>query len=167
VWLRGSGLYTGVDAGAAKGLVPDMPNWAAGAIVTWSALDIPELNARLRTANAEYEASLARKDEVLLALVSQQKTSSALSVGAKRIAKNTPAALTSARASEAQARARYQAGLNTAIDVADAQRVLAQAELDDALARLEVRRTALLMARASGDLSPLLTPDHGSLTGGR
>jgi hypothetical protein len=32
--------------------------------------------------------------------------------------------------------------------------VLAQAEIDDAVARLEVRRAQLLLARASGDLGP-------------
>jgi hypothetical protein len=42
------------------------------------------------------------------------------------------------------------------VDVADAQRVLAQAEIDDAVARLEVRRALLLFSRASGDLGPFL-----------
>jgi len=44
IWLRGSGIY---DSPAA-GLVPDIPNWAAGAMLTWSALDIPAIRARAR-----------------------------------------------------------------------------------------------------------------------
>jgi outer membrane protein TolC len=72
------------------------------------------------------------------------------------VAQQTPPALASAKAAEQQALARYQSGLAPVFDVADADRVLAQAEIDDAVARLEVRRALLLLARASGDLGPFL-----------
>jgi outer membrane protein len=49
------------------------------------------------------------------------------------------------------------------VEVAEAQRLLAQAEIQDAVARLNVRRAELLLARAVGDLGPFLA----SVRGGR
>jgi outer membrane protein TolC len=77
--------------------------------------------------------------------------------GAREIARTTPVAIEAARAAVEQARARYQSGLGTALEVADAQRRLAQAEIDDSLARLNIWRARLAMSAAEGDLGPLLT----------
>jgi outer membrane protein TolC len=153
LWIRGSGLY----GSPADGIVPDIANWAAGAIVTWSILDIPAIRARARVAKAEYAAAISRRDEAVLAVSGQLARAKAVIDGAMRVAQQTPAALASARAAERQALARYQSGLAPVFDVADAERVLAQAEIDDAVARLEVRRALLLFSRASGDLGPFLS----------
>jgi outer membrane protein TolC len=157
-WLRGSGLY----GSPADGLAPDIPNWAAGAVVTWSVLDIPTIRSRASAAAADQASASAQRDETYLAVVSELRSASALLQGATRIAGNTPHALASARAAEQQAVARYQAALAPAVDVADAERLLAQAELDDALARIEVRRAELLLARAAGDLGPFLASARGA-----
>jgi outer membrane protein TolC len=150
--LRGSGFL----GSPASGLVPDIPNWATGVVATWSILDIPTLRARARVAEANHAASNARHDEAILAVSGQLATSAAVLEGAVRVARQTPAALSSARAAEQQATARYKTGLVSVVDVADAERVLAQAEIDDAVARLEVRRALLAFARATGDLGPFL-----------
>ena len=55
-----------------------------------------------------------------------------------------------------QAEARYKAGLGAIVEVAEAQRLLTQAEIDDSLARLAVWRAALALAAAEGDLQPYL-----------
>jgi outer membrane protein TolC len=64
--------------------------------------------------------------------------------------------LEAARAAERQATARYRAGLASVIDVAEAQRLLTQAEIDDAVARLGVWDAMLILARSIGDLDPFL-----------
>jgi outer membrane protein TolC len=158
LWARGSGF---LDS-PASGLVPDIPNWAAGAVVSWSVLDIPAIQARARTVEADYAASLARRDEVVLTVSGQLARATAVVQGAMRVAQQTPAELASAKAAEQQALARYQSGLAPVVDVADAERVLAQAEIDDAVARLEVRRALLLLARASGDLGPFLAKSRSA-----
>ena len=56
--------------------------------------------------------------------------------------------LAAAQQSEAQARARYQAGLASIVEVADAQSLLAQAEYQDQLARVDVWRALLAQAVA-------------------
>ena len=61
-----------------------------------------------------------------------------------------------ARAATDQATARYQSGLGNIDEVAEAQRLLTQAEIDDALARLGVWRALLGVATAAGDIQPFL-----------
>jgi outer membrane protein TolC len=61
-----------------------------------------------------------------------------------------------ARAADRQATARYQAGLGNIAEVADAQRLLTQSEIDDALARVAVWRGLLSVAAAAGDIQPFV-----------
>ena len=77
--------------------------------------------------------------------------------GARRIAANAPVQISAAKATVSQATARYQAGLANIQEVAEAQRLLTQAEIDDALARLGVWRGLLGVARAAGNLQPFLS----------
>ena len=76
--------------------------------------------------------------------------------GARRVAQNTPIQLEAARATEQQATARYRAGLGNIVEVAEAQRLLTQAEIDDSLARLGIWRALLGLAAVEGDLTPFL-----------
>ena len=62
-----------------------------------------------------------------------------------------------ARQSEAQAGARYRAGLASIVEVADAQSLLAQAEVQDQLARIDVWRALLAQSAAQGTLTPFLS----------
>jgi outer membrane protein TolC len=75
---------------------------------------------------------------------------------ARELAQLTPVQLEAARAAESQAQARYRAGLATLTEVADTQRSLAQAEIDDGLAKLNVWRALLAQSTAEGDLEPFL-----------
>ena len=72
---------------------------------------------------------------------------------ARAIAQNTPIQLTAAQQSEAQARARYDAGLAGIIEVAEAQNLLAGAEYQDAAARVDVWRALMARAVAQGNLA--------------
>ncbi len=157
LWARGSGLFDS----PASGFVPDVANWGVGATVTWSILDIPAIRARAHTASAAHAAAVARREETVLAVAGQLASASAMLKGALRVAKQTAPTLASARTAEEQAAARFKTGLAPVVDLADAQRALAQAELDDVLARLEVRRAVLLLARVSGDLGPFLARPNG------
>ena len=77
-------------------------------------------------------------------------------IAAHGIAQNTPIQLEAARATEQQATVRYRAGLGNITEVAEAQRLLTQAEIDDGLARLGVWRARLGVSAAEGDLAPFL-----------
>ena len=73
-----------------------------------------------------------------------------------QVAANTPVQLAAARDALTTARARYEAGLGTAVEVADAEHLRVQAEIEDAVARINVWRAFLEAARARGDLEPFL-----------
>jgi outer membrane protein TolC len=90
------------------------------------------------------------------ALKGQYARAQALIDGALRIAQETPNQLRAAQQAEVLTRERYKYGLATVTEVADAQRLLAQAEIDDAVAHLNVWRALLVAARLQGDLKPFL-----------
>jgi outer membrane protein TolC len=165
LWARGSGLTSGILAPSpADGLVPDTPNWAAGLVLSWPALELLIAGQRARVAEASVEIEAARKEEVWQSLATELERARAELDGAKKTAMNTPIALDAARAAEKQASARYQAGLASVVEVAEAQRLLAQAEIDDALARVSIHRARLHLAYVVGDLGPFLTElkEHSS-----
>ena len=92
----------------------------------------------------------------MLTITGEQQTAAAYLQAARAIAANTPIQLAAARQSETQARARYDAGLATIVEVAEAQGLLAQAEVQDQLARIDIWRALLAEAVARGDVNPFL-----------
>lgn len=159
VFARGSGANpSGALDGGVDGLGLDRANWAAGVQVLFPNLfDFSTLRARKAAAAASSRASAALYDEAVLTVTSQQQTAVALLQAARAVAANTPIQLAAAQQSEMQARARYDAGLANIVEVADAQSLLAQAEVQDELARVDVWRALLAEAVAQGDLNPFLT----------
>jgi outer membrane protein TolC len=151
---------TGADAPGApsfgNGLWLQVPNWAVGASVTFPAFDVFSVNARKRVELQNELAERARYDRTIQALTTQEVKARALMKAASDIARNTPVERQAATAGESQARARYQNGLASVTEVAEAQRLLAQAEADDAVARLGVWRSLLSTAQAHGDLAPFI-----------
>ena len=153
---RGTGALLNGDRDNSKGLLPDTPNWASGISISFPVFDIIGIRARRRAEASNELAERARLDQTMQALKAQDARARALIEGARRIAENTPVQLTAAREAETRARARYEAQLANATEVAEAQRLLAQAEIDDAAARLSVWRALLAAARVRGDLKPFL-----------
>jgi outer membrane protein len=158
VFARGTGANAdGTFDGGSSGLGFERGNWAAGLQVTIPNLfDVANLRARRAAASAVTRAEQARYDETRLTVTSQQQTAKATIEAARAIAENMPVQVAAARQSEAQARARYEAGLASIVEVADAQGLLASAEYQDAAARVELWRALLAQAVAEGDLTPLL-----------
>ncbi len=76
--------------------------------------------------------------------------------GARRVAQITPAEVAAAQTAFDEARARYQSGLAPVDDLAQAQRVLVSARIDDALGRLNVWRALLELDAARGNVQPFL-----------
>jgi len=159
VFARGSGANTnGTLDGSVAGLGLERANWAAGVQVVFpNAFDFTSLRARKAAAAAVTRSETAFFDEALLTVTSQQQTAAAMVRAARAIAANTPVQLAAAQQSESQARARYQAGLASIVEVADTQSLLAQAEVQEQLARIDVWRALLAQAAAQGTLTPFLS----------
>jgi outer membrane protein TolC len=106
--------------------------------------------------SANIRAGQAQSMVIATNLQFQFNSALATLTGARRVAANTPIEVSSARTALQQATARYQSGLAPIDDVAQAQRLLVQAQIDDALARLNVWRAMLQMATARGDIQPFV-----------
>jgi outer membrane protein TolC len=157
VFGRGSSIHAdGHIEGGVAGLGPDRGNWAIGLTVTFPLMDGPSLRARREMEAANRRREEARLDEDRRRLSAQEEQARAAWESARQVAANTPVQLAAAQTAETQARARFQAGLGTLVEVADAQRLLVQADAEDRLARLSVWRGLFLMAAAKGDLQPFL-----------
>ena len=154
---RASGANLNGTIDNSKGLVPDVPNWAAGLTVTFPFLDHGGDRARARANAAELTAAESRVTGVKQQLRTETLRARVMGDAATRMATNIPVQLTAARQAELQARARYDAGLTGITEVADAQRLLAQAETEEAIATLALWRARLAQASAAGDLSGFLT----------
>jgi hypothetical protein len=100
-------------------------------------------------------------------LTAQSERAKAAFDSAVLISQNTPVELEAARLGETQANARYKAALAPIVEVADAQRLLLQAEIDDNLARLSVWRAMLGEALAQGDLQAFLELARKRAAGGQ
>jgi outer membrane protein TolC len=167
VYGRGSGWdSTGKFEGGTAGLGLDRSNWAVGLTVTFPVFDIFAIRSRKQVESANERAEAARYDQTLQDLTGQLRQAQASLEGARHVAENTPVELDAARTTETQERSRYQAGLATLVDVADAQSLLVQAETDDALARLAVWQNLASVTAAQGDLQPLLQFLHDKTQGG-
>jgi outer membrane protein len=158
VFARGSGANpNGLLDGGLSGLALDRANWATGVQVVFpNAFDFTSLHARRTAAAASARAESALYDEAVLAVTSQQRVAAAMVESARAVASTTPVQLAAARQSEAQAAARYQAGLATIVEVADAQSLLVQAEVQDQLARVDVWRALLAQSAAEGTMVPFV-----------
>ena len=158
-FARGSGANTTepFDTGFG-GLGLERANWAAGVQIVFPNLfDFAPLRGRKAAASASTRAETALNDEAILTVTAQRQTAAALLDSSRAIAANTPVQLEAARQSERQARARYDTGLASIVEVADAQNLLMQAEVQDELARVDIWRALLASAVAHGDLSTFLT----------
>jgi outer membrane protein len=155
VYARGTGAETnGNILGGVNGLAPTIQNFGLGFSVNFPVFDFASLHAREAAQSATIRAQAARARQIAVDLKAQWDTAVARLDGARRIAANTPVQVSAARAAAQQATARYQAGLGNIDAVAEAQRLVTQAEIDDALARLGVWRGLLAVAAAAGDIRP-------------
>ena len=164
VYLQSSGFARGSGAnpdgsfdGGVDGLGLERANWAAGVQVTFpNVFDFSTRRSRQAAAGAATRAETARYDETTLTVTAQRRTAAAIVEASRAIAANTPLQLAAAQQSEAQARARYEAGLASIVDVADAQSLLAGAEYQHARARVDVWQALLNQAIAQGNVAAFI-----------
>jgi outer membrane protein TolC len=158
VFARGSGANAdGTFGGGADGLGLDRANWAAGVqIIFPNVFDFSSLHARQAAAAATARAEVARQDEARLTIAGERQAATAMLQAARAVAANTPVQIAAAQQSAAQATARYQAGLASIVEVAEAQSLLAQSDVQDQVARVDVWRALLVQAVASGSIDSFL-----------
>jgi outer membrane protein TolC len=156
-YARGTGAELNGDRlGNVNGLAPTVFNTAVGFSVTFPIMDLAAIHAREAHQAAAIRTESARAELIATELRAQWTRATANYEGTRRVAANTPIQIKAARDATQQATARYQSGLANIDEVAEAQRLLTQSEIDDALARLNVWRALLNISAATGNLSPFL-----------
>lgn len=162
LYSRGSGARTdGTFWGGLSGLAMDRSNWGVGVNITLPIFDFASLREEKRIEAFKEQAETARYDVIMQQLAAQVERARAAVDGTRRVAETTPIQLEAARMLETQARARYQSGLATVLEVAEAQRLLTNAEVEDTLARLQIWRAWLDLTGAQGDIRPFLQKSTG------
>ena len=138
------------------GLLPDTPNWAVGLALSFELMDFASVRAKRRMEQHHEQAEAATYDQIIQALTGKQSKARATFEATQRVADNTPVQVKAARDAETQALVRYKSGLATVVEAAEAQQLLAQATVDDTLARLGMWRSLLGLSGAQGNLDPFL-----------
>jgi outer membrane protein len=154
---RGSGALTnGQTLNGAGGLAPNYFNFGVGFTVNFPLLSLPSVRAQEAQAAAIERSSAATYRQLFAHVQAQSNAAQATLEQARRIAAEVPKEVEDARTGYAQANAQYRAGLTTIVALAEAERLLAQAEIDDSLAKLAVWRAWLQLQSAQGDISSFL-----------
>jgi outer membrane protein TolC len=157
LYARGTGANPDfTTGGAAAGLGPNIHNWGFGFSMSLPVTEYLSLRVKREAESARERTESALLAQIHQDLASRRERAMAMLEGARQIAKNTPIQLEAARANVEQATARYKAGLANVVDVAEAQRLLTQSEIDDSLAKLGIWRALLAISAAQGDLRPFL-----------
>jgi outer membrane protein len=164
IFFQGAALGRGSEVpnngsivGNWNGLAPARANWVAGITIAFpNVFDFKALSAEKQMQKANEHTQLAFYDKTIQDLTGQVQAAVAQLRGAQLVAQQTPIELAAARTTETQSRARYEASLATIVEVADAEGLLAQAQMDDAVARLNLWRSLFGVAYAQGDLQPFL-----------
>jgi outer membrane protein TolC len=128
------------------GPLPLVPNWDVGLLLRWPLHD-PVVAARQEAAASH--AEVARADVLVL---SQKETAAVqevyVSIEVSQTALVSLAlAVDAAMANYAQAEARFKAGLGTSLELADAEALRTDAEIELAVGQFEVRRARAALSR--------------------
>jgi len=130
-----------------NGWVPDVPNWDVGLLFEWPLFDgtiearkdaaLADEDVRRSTIDVERERTVAR---VRRSYVTTQVARSTLTALA--------GAVVAAHANYDQADARFRAGIGNAVELADAEAVRTDAEIQLALGQFELARARAAFGRA-------------------
>jgi outer membrane protein len=134
------------DGATNDGWLPNVPNWDVGAVFSWPLFD-PVVRARGEASQAAEQVRREELNQARFEEVAAIREAYVAAVVAREALPALQQSLDAARANWAQADARFRAGLGTAVELADAEAVLADAEINLALGIFDVARTRAIFGR--------------------
>jgi len=167
VFGRGSEVpNNGTIIGNWNGLAPARGNWVTGITIMFpDVFGFKALSAEKQISKANEQSQKAHYDQAIQDLSGEIQAARDQLKAAQLVAQETPIELAAARQSETQSRARYESSLATLVEVADAENLLAQAEMNDSIARLNVWHGLFAVASAQGNLQDFLQVLRGAPPG--
>ncbi len=156
VWGKGSGDPSNPLPRIGGGTIPQVFNYMVGLTYSFAFLEYFPLKAQRQMARSNELA--ARADFNLAMQILERKDARARVRLSKslQIAEQTPELVEAARVREIQVLKRYSTGLTNMVALAAAEKALAEAQVQDAVAQVNVWRAILALAYAQGDLRPFL-----------
>jgi outer membrane protein len=134
------------EAATGGGWLPNVPNWDVGVVLSWPLFD--------GTIQARKDASRAREDvrrEEVAGVRQEQVAAIRQAYAAVDLARavlpSLQHAVEAAHANYAQADARFRAGLGTSVELADAEALRTEAEIQVALGQFEIARARAAFGR--------------------
>lgn len=129
-----------------NGWIPNVPNWDVGVVLTWPLFD----GVVMARKNASRAQEQVRREEI--GLVRQEEAAAIreayVAVQVARAAlPGLQRAVEAARANYEQADARFKAGLGTSVELADAEALRTDAEIQLALGEFELARSRAVLGR--------------------
>jgi len=167
VFGRGSEIpNNGTIIGNWNGLAPARGNWVTGITIMFpDVFGFKALSAEKQISKANEQSQKAHYDQTIQDVSGQIQEARDQLKAAELVVQETPIELAAARQSETQSQARYQSGLATLVELAEAENLLAQAEMEDSIARLNVWHGFFGVASAQGNLQDFLRLLHGTPPG--
>lgn len=156
--FRGSSLSVkgGEQTRNAQGFATAVPNWNVGLVCDFNFMDILRIQAEKKVVNQNIIADRHGYNLILQNLRTQDVQSRARVKAAVQLATNMPVQVQAALTAARQAQARYEAGLTTVAQVAEANQVLADSRVKEAVAKIGVWQALLTVAAVHGELKPFL-----------
>lgn len=156
VWGRGSSSNVNPIPEVAGGILPQVFNYMVGATFSFPVMEYFPLRAQKQMARSNELAARADYDLAIQVLEKKDARSRILLAQAKKVADETPVLVETARVREIKVLKRYSTGLTNMVSLAEAEKGLAEAEVTDALAQIDVWRSVLALGYVHGDLRPFL-----------
>lgn len=158
LWGKGSGEPKNINPipSVAGGLLPQVFNYMVGVSLSFPVMEYFPLKAEKSMARNNGLAAQANLDLAMQILEKKDARARILLSEARRVAEQTPLLVQAAKVKEIKTLKRYRTGLVNMVVVAEAERALADAEVEDALAQIEVWHSILSLAYVKGDLKPFL-----------
>jgi outer membrane protein len=128
------------------GFVPDVPNWSVGLVLHWPLYD-PLVSARARAAATRQQVQQDELAAVTQAQVSQIQRAHLDTQVARASLAGLQRSVEAAQANYAQAEARWKAGLGTALELADAEYLRTDAEIQLAGGQFALSRARAVFGR--------------------
>jgi outer membrane protein TolC len=129
------------------GWIPDVPNWDVGLVLSWPIFD-GTVSARQSASRAREQV---RREEIALMQHDQtaviRETYVAVDV-ARTALPGLQRSVEAARANYAQAEARFKSGLGTSVELADAEALRTEADIQLALGQFDLARARAAFGRA-------------------
>ena len=130
-----------------SGYLPNVPNWDGALVLSWPLFDAT-IKARARASRVAEEVSRNEIDLVRQQVVAAVEQAYVGVVVAREALPSLQHEVAAARANYAQADARFQAGLGTSVELADAEALRADADIRLAMGIFELAKARASFGRA-------------------